>query len=259
MTQQQAEEVAHLSPGSLSRYESCQNSISVLAVEKLLQVYGVDDQDKTAALIDLAKEARRRGWLKGIRGVVWPPLEDLVALERDASKIEEFALAVVPGQLQTERYARAVLQGGMLGTDVEQHVQARLDRAAALFDRDDPPEYWVIFRESVLQCVVGSREVMREQLHHLAAMGQRPHITLSVIPNSHGAHPSMTSWFAILSFDLAPDFGVVYLDYPTGSLYRDDPAEVGRYHRMYQHLIKKALPEEQTLDLIAKTAKDLYS
>ena len=255
MTQQQAEEAAGLGRASLSRYESCVSSIAVPACEKLLTIYGVEG-DRLTALLDLARGARRRGWLKGFKGTIPEWFEDLVALERDASTIQELTLHHVPGLLQTEGYARAILQAGILGLDVDGLVRARLARADIL-DRDTPPEYWVVVCESALHRMVGGRDVMREQLEHLATLAQRPNVTVQVLPNEHGAHPSMTTPFVILGFDLAPDFAVVYLDYLTGSLYRDDPDEVAQYHRAYRHLIKAALPEEHSVELIAARAKDL--
>lgn len=122
---------------------------------------------------------------------------------------------------------------------------------------EPPPEYWVILCESAVDCLVGGREVMREQLEHLAAMVQRPRITIQVLPNSHGAHPSMTAPFVLLNFDLAPGFSVAYFDYLTGSLYRDEPHEVDQYHRAYRHLIKAALPEDQSFRLITSRMRDL--
>lgn len=254
LTQQQAEEAIGLGRASLSRYESCTSSPSVPVAKALLELFGVE-RTKLDALLDLVKGARARGWLKGFKGVVPTWFEDLVALERDASTIQELALHAIPGIMQTERYARAVLQAGILGLDVEGVVKARLARAEIL-RQEKPPEYWVVLCESALDCVVGGPDVMREQLEHLAELAQHPHITIQVLPNSHGAHPSMTSPFIMLDFEIAPDFGVVYLDYLTGSLYRDEPHEVERYRRAYRHLIKSALPEGQSLQLITARAKE---
>src|SRR5690606_3618333 len=133
-------------------------AMRVVDAERLLGVYGVTGEE-LSQLLTLVEQSRRRGKLRGIRGVVWPPLEELIALERDASRIEEFALSVLPGVLQTESYSRAVLSAGALGDQVDQvdqvdqHVQARMDRAAALFDgqtRPSPPTMTVVIRESVL-------------------------------------------------------------------------------------------------------------
>lgn len=255
MTQQQAEDAAGLGRASLSRYESCVSSIAVPACEKLLTIYGVEG-DRLAALLDVARGARRRGWLKGFKGTIPEWFEDLVSLERDASTIQELALHYVPGLLQTEDYARAILRAGILGLDVDGMVAARMARADIL-DREHPPEYWVVLCEAALDCMVGGREVMHGQLEHLATLAQRPNITVQMLPHQHGAHPSMTTPFVLLGFDIAPDFAVVYLDYLTGSLYRDDPDEVAEYHRAYRHLIKAALPEDRSVELIATRAKEL--
>ncbi|NUS72830.1 MAG: transcriptional regulator [Corynebacteriales bacterium] len=229
--------------------------MSVSVAEKLFTIYGVVGE-RLNALLEMTKGARSRGWLRGFRGVVPHWFEDLVLLERDASSMQEVATRVVPGILQTEDYARAVLQGGIVGLDVDSLVQARLARAEVL-DRPLPPEYWVVLCESVLQCQIGGRDVMGLQLDHLVEQAQRPNITMQVLPNSHGAHPSMNNPFTILGFDLAPDFSVVYMDYLTGSLYRDDPDEVAQYHRAYRHIIKAALPEDQSIEIIKVRMKEL--
>lgn len=257
MTQQQAEAVAGLGHGAVSRYESCVSSVSVPVCTALLGAYKLEDDEKRAVLLELAKGGRRRGWLREWKGIIPEWLEDLVALERDAAAMQELALHFVPGLMQTERYARAVLQAGIVGLDVESHLRARLARAAVL-DRDPAPEYWVVLCEPVLHLQVGGREVLAEQLTHLAELAQRPNITVQVLPYTAGAHPSMTTPYVVLEFGaLAPDLGVVYLDYLTGSLYRDEPAEVDQYQRAFRHLIKTALSESQSLDLITKRAQDL--
>lgn len=255
LTQEQAEQASGLSETSLTRYETCRSSISVVAAKALLAVYGVEGEQRDA-LLELARGARSRGWLRGFKGVVPRWLEDLVGLEGDASWIHQYATRVVPGYLQTEPYARAVLSAGIPGADVEQHVQARMARAAIL-EGDAPPEYWLVLCESALRVLVGGRHVMREQLHHIAAVAKRPNVTVQVLPDDHGAHMDMSIPFTFLGFDQAPEFSVVYMDYPTGSLYRDEPDEVEEYHRLYRHLIKAALPDTRSLDLITRRAKEL--
>jgi transcriptional regulator with XRE-family HTH domain len=255
LTQAQAEQAAGLGETSLSRYENATSSMNMASAEKLLRVYGVDDE-RLAQLLEVVRASRRRGGLTGVRGVVPTWLEDLVALERDASTVQELAIRVVPGYLQTEDYARAVLSAGLIGADVERHVRARMERAR-LLDRPEPPEYWLVIAESALQVQVGGPEVMRKQLERIVEIAQRPNVTIQVLPDSHGAHVCMHTAFIVLSFAIAPEFSVVYMDYPTGSLYRDEPAEVEHYHRAYRHLIKAALPDAQSLELIEQRARDL--
>lgn len=257
VTQQEAEKAADLGHSSLSRYESCVSSMQVPAAEKLLAYYGVEGRSLDA-LLDMVRRSRRRQRLAESGPTVWPPLENLVALERDAASIQEVVIRTVPGLLQTEDYARAVLKAGVIGAEVERHVAARLARAAIL-DRQDPPDYWIILCESALRCAVGGKKVMREQLRHLLDMIQKSSITMQVLPDAYGAHPAMLAPFTIHRFHLAPDYAMVYMDYLTGARYIDDPDEVKQYSHTYTHLIKAALPEEQSANLVAKTIEDLYS
>src|SRR5689334_926568 len=90
----------------------------------------------------------------------------------------------VPGLLQTEDYARAVLEAGTIGQgrphDVERHVALRLDRQK-LLTRETPPRLWVIMDETVLRRPVSIRsEVMRDQLDRLLEVCENPAITLQV-------------------------------------------------------------------------------
>lgn len=251
--QSEVEEATDLGKTNLSRWEKGTTSPSIAAAEKLLRYYEVDEAE-TRRLLQLVRDARRRGQPLA----AWEPLEKLLVFERQAARIEELALIAVPGLLQTEEYARAVLQAGILGADVEQHVRVRMKRAEELFGREHPPEYWGILRESVLQSEVGGAAVMRDQCAHLAEMARRPYITLLVIPNRHGAHAGMSNAFTMMSFDPPMGGAAVYFDHLTDSWLRDEKAEVERYDATYRHLVKKALPEEESLEMIEK-AKERYS
>jgi hypothetical protein len=179
-------------------------------------------------------------------------------LERDASTIETFELTLVPGRMQTEDYARAVLQAGLLGNDVEDHVRTRMERAEIL-DAESRPEYFAILNESILRRPVGGKAVMRAQLEHLASMAQRPDITVQILPESVGAHISMTASFSLFRFDVAPQFGVAYMEYLTGALYRDDPIEVATFMDGYRRLTIAAASEADSLRMLNRAIKDYYS
>lgn len=251
LTQAEAERAAGLGESSLSKYETGATSLSVVAAQRLLELYRVPAA-RIEPLLDLARAARRRGGLKRVRGVVWPPMEDLVVFERDATLLRELALTVVPDLLQTEDYARAVLAASTLEDDVERYVWATTTRAVEFLEREPAPEYQVVLRESALHCEVGGPRVLHHQLDHLLAISESPGVSLQVIPDSAGAHPSMGTGFRILSFDIARDFQVVYLDHLTGALYRDDPADVAPFEAAFDHLQKMALPPERSADLISK-------
>jgi transcriptional regulator with XRE-family HTH domain len=114
--------------------------------------------------------------------------------EREATRIRWYEPTFVPGLLQTEAYARALLTGhkGSRAVDAEEKVVARLDRQVIL-DRDDPPDLWVVMDESVLLRLAGGPDVMHEQCERLAEMAQRPNIMIQLIPRSITVHEGLNA------------------------------------------------------------------
>lgn len=253
--QQAAAADNELEQSALSRYEQAKSSMTVHVAERLFRYYGVE-AEQLESMLKLVRGSRKRGWMKDFAGRIPDWFEGFVALERDASQMSDFAIHVLPGLLQTEAYARSVMLGGIETSNVEEITQARIKRAE-VFEAEKPPEYWAVLCESALQCMVGGQKVMEAQLRHILALTDKQNITIQVLPNSAGAHPSMVNPFLLLRFDIAPHYGIVYMDYLTGSIYRDDPAEVGLYDRAFRHIIKNAMSEKASQDLIARTAKDL--
>lgn len=253
--QQTAAADLELDQSALSRYEQAKSSMTVHVAEKLFKYYGVEGS-QLESLLELVRGSRKRGWLKDFTGRVPDWFEGLVALERDASQLYELAIHVLPGLLQTEAYARNVMLAGLKTANVDEATQVRIKRAE-IFEAQEAPEYWAVLCESSLQCMVGGPKVMKEQLQHLLDLAGRQNITIQVLPNSAGAHPSMVNPFLLLRFSIAPHYGVAYMDYLTGSIYRDEPDEVELYDRAFRHLIKNAITEKASKDLIGRIAKDL--
>src|SRR6266702_7466825 len=137
-------------------------------VRTLLELYGVTGPERDG-LIQLARDARQPGWWHSFRDVLPNPYEVYIGLEAGAATIRNFEPVVIPGLLQTEEYARATFRNGPRELDrdeVERRVQVRMARQRILA-RDDRPRLWVVIDEAVIRRVVGSPEVMREQLLHL--------------------------------------------------------------------------------------------
>jgi len=138
-----------------------------------------------------------------------------VDYEAGATSLRLFEHVLVPGLLQTEDYARAVLatRPNTTEEEIDRLVSARLARQEILA-RDDPPLLWVVLDEGVLHREVGDNsEVMRGQLLHLAQMSRRPNVTVEVVPYSAGAHSGLLGAFAVAEFEDAP--AIAYLE--TGS------------------------------------------
>jgi hypothetical protein len=136
-------------------------------------------------------------------------------------------LVVIPGLLQTEEYARAVLstQIGASEEEISDAVAGRIARQRIL-DRDNPPELWSIIDEGILRRPVGSRQIMREQLKHLAEMARRSRILVRVIPLSAGAHQGLNGGaFVVADFEDAPT--VAYQDTAISGQIIEDADQAG--------------------------------
>lgn len=222
----------------------------------MLDLFGVTDADRRDELFQLAKQAKERGaWWRRYGDLPNSYLR-LIELESAASSIRWFEPMVVPGLLQTEHYARAIIRatGPTHGPDeVEREVQARMTRQE-LLTRDDPPEVWVILDEAALRRQVGGRAVMREQCDRLVEVGQLPHVTLQVVPYTQGGYEAIFGGFALLRFP-DPDPDIVYLEAFAGNGFLERPDEVRRCSLVFDHVNAVALSPHDSTELIAAVAK----
>ncbi|MFB9680168.1 helix-turn-helix domain-containing protein [Streptosporangium vulgare] len=181
---------------------------------------------------------------------VW--FRPFVELEREARPLRSFQPVLVPGLLQTEDYARAVLRAGRPGdTDeqVEELVAARMERQRIL-TKPDPPMFWAILDEAVLIRPVGGPQVMRKQLEQLLELVRRPRITIQVIPLDVGAHAGLTGAFVIASFRGSPD--IVYLETAAEGQIVNGPTEIETLLTQLDALRACALPQSASVALMEK-------
>jgi transcriptional regulator with XRE-family HTH domain len=195
-------------------------------------------------LSDHLKSRAYPGWFAD-----WPDRE------AHARRLRSFELVVVPGLLQTKPYARAVLSTRVGGTaeELDEAVAARIGRQQIL-DRDQPPELWVIIDETVLRRTIGSPEIMREQLDHLAGAARRPNIVIRVIPLADGAHQGLNGGaFVIADFDDSAT--IAYQDTAISGQITEDAAEVAALTLTWDTLGLIALPRAASLSLIEVAAR----
>ena len=174
--------------------------------------------------------------------------------EAQAKVLRWFELVAVPGLLQTEEYARAVLRTQVLATDeeIEEMVAARMERQAIL-TRDRPPMLWVILDEGVLRRPVGSAEVMSGQVAKLMEAAGRPNVVIQVIPWSVGAHQGMSGNFVIA--DLPDGLPVVYQDTAARGQIVEDADDLAAVALMWDTLKSEALPRTASRELLEEVAK----
>ncbi|WP_031509352.1 helix-turn-helix domain-containing protein [Streptomyces megasporus] len=254
-----AEEVAErllVSQSKISRLENGRRSISQRDVRDLCGVYEVEDRRIVESLMQMAKESRQQGWWHAFGDI---PYSVYIGLETDAASLRVYEPQVVPGLLQTQAYAEAVVAGALpeaSAADIEKRVKVRMRRQERIHDTKNPLRLWAVVDEAALRRRVGGQQVMREQLERLIEFSRLPHVTVQALPFTMGAHPGVNGQYAILEFPDAADSTVVYLEGVTSDLYLEKATDVQKYSVMYEHLRAQALNAEQTREFVEGIAKE---
>ncbi|MGI5205267.1 helix-turn-helix domain-containing protein [Spirillospora sp. CA-108201] len=149
-------------------------------------------------------------------------LSSLAEFERRASRIRMWEPMVIPGLLQTPDYARAALAAGP-GNDPNADLERRMARGSAVFDREAPPRVTAFLNWAALAQLIGSREVMRDQITHLLALGELPRVSIRVVENQAGAHPGLDGPITVLTVD---DRDLAYDEATTRGRFLMDPLAV---------------------------------
>ncbi|MCT7355643.1 helix-turn-helix domain-containing protein [Streptomyces sp. 15-116A] len=250
----EAARVLRVAPATVRRMETAEVALKIPYVQILLSAYGVPERE-AAAFVELAEEANRPGWWQRFHDVLPEWFSLYVSLEGAARIIRSYEPHFVPGLLQTEDYARAVLEAGTIGTAgpeaVERHVALRMERRR-LLERADPPHLWVIMDETVLRRPVSVEgRVMREQLERLLRYSERDRITLQIAEFAGGPHPGTYAPFTLFRFAEPELPDMVFTEYLTGALYLDSRTEVSAHLEVLDHMTARAASAERTRELLS--------
>lgn len=247
LTLQQLVEGSFYGPSHLSEIERGTRRMPAELAEHVDKVLGTDGFFRRRC--EDVRRAKRRGHASYF--------ERVLEAEKHAKAIEEWCPTLVPGLLQTDVYARALVRAAMplaLDDEVEEKVSARLARARLFEENHKTPVYWAILSEVLLRQPVLPPEQSAEQLEHIAALARRRRIVPQILPWNCGPHPLMMGMAKIMSFPDAPP--LVYLESQHSGDTIDDPALVEEYRRSYDLLRAAALPPEASLALIEQAAED---
>lgn len=232
-----AEEVARnlgWDPSKISRIETGDWKLPRVAdIERLCDVYDVTTAERQA-LITLARQARERGWWEEFKDVIGPALP---GLEAEAVRIRQYQPLLIPGLLQTPDYTRALCRAGMCSdAETERRVEVRRARQR-IFDRPFPPLLWAVIDEAALRKMVGGRDVMRDQVHHLLQVTTQQNIVIQVLLDAVGAHASMGGPIVLLDYETDPT--IAYVE--NVDLYLEASDAVAGYTMRYGHVMGSAL------------------
>jgi hypothetical protein len=255
LTPERAASLLGWSRPKLVAIETAKSQPKLQDVEQMLDLYGSEEAIRLA-LLRLARDIRKRGW--------WTTYSDVLAgsyaeLENDATEIRCWETQVVPGLLQTDDYALAIIRGSQPDEEEEAHLRRLAARATrrTLLSRADSPLLHAVLDEPVLHRAFGGRDVMRRQLLSLAEAAKRPNVQLHVVPYSTQAHPGVDGPFTVLSFEGALELDAAYMEGVVGvCIYLEDIEQVRHCRVAFDRIAEVALPQEDSLALIQDLAKE---
>ncbi|MFF2509202.1 Scr1 family TA system antitoxin-like transcriptional regulator [Streptomyces sp. NPDC058067] len=182
--------------------------------------------------------------------------EEALEFEGQATAIRVYGPKLVPGLLQTEAYARAVLGSGHPPKTDEQRdklLATRLNRARIL-DRFDSPLVWTMLDEAVLRRPIGGPAVMCQQLRHIVELGESRRIRVHVLPYTVGVHALLEGVVSLMWFEELPP--IAYVEgFKTGRVW-ELPSVVRECQVAYDHALGDALSHRKSLALIRSVAED---
>ncbi|MCY9783955.1 helix-turn-helix domain-containing protein [Nocardiopsis sp. EMB25] len=232
MTLLEAAKKAGMGKSNLSKIEQAESkTVPAATLDKLLDLYEVDDPETRSAMHELSKLAGQKGWWSQYKDLLPQILADF---EAEACALRTYEAQVLPGLLQTPEYADAIFRANRVRDDDEiaQRVAARVTRQGIL-KRANPPTYQAIIDEATLRRIVGSPEIMGAQLQHLARMAARPNVDIYVLPFSAGAHPATEGSFVIMDFPDRRDSSIAYLENPVTSMYLEEDHQIRMFNDMF--------------------------
>ena len=242
----------------LIRIETGAVGISTNDLTALLRLYNIKDPKRVRALVAQAKEARKPTWWSKYRAVLPPTYFQYIEFETSASAICTYETSAVPGLLQTEEYATAVISRNRFNPDpktVKTLVEVRMKRQQLLLDRPRPPRLFFVLDEAVIRRLAGDKELRQDQVEKLIRMTDRPEVTIEVVPFSAGIHRGLIEDFSILEFGGTDDNDVLYFEGARMTSFSHDEAdEIALYHELFEEMRSLSLGPEGTRDFLIEVA-----
>jgi len=238
-------------PRLLSQWEL---GIRVPPIEEVARILGYLRVDRvvTDRILFLAQHVKEPNWLDSNPSDLPSALTGIIEYERTATKITNWAPAIVPGLLQTADYARAVLTAARISEEeADRRLVMRLNRQKILAKRE-PVRLNAIVGEATFRTRVGNEDIMSDQFDHLVQAVRRPNISLRIVPLDAGYHPGLLGPFIIYEFGDRP--AIVHLEHYHASGFLPEGGG-GPYHALARLITGKALTEEASLAYLREVTR----
>jgi transcriptional regulator with XRE-family HTH domain len=249
-----------MSTSKLSRLENAQGKPLPRDIRDLIRYYEIESTPLAARLERWVKAAERPGWWTSYDDEVIEGLDAHLAYEVDASVARVYTIPFLPVLLQTLDYTRAVYQDMERRSEPEirQLLAVRLRRQEALRSREglEPLRLIAVTHESSLHELVGSADIMRQQLDELVERSIAPNVTLRVLPFTAKPTFSMTCMYALFEYKDIGESDVVHIETHAGFFSVEDEGQVKKYRTYHDALMRASLTEEESRNLICKIRDD---
>jgi len=261
---QATERLGWPSSSKLSRIELARSGVKQGDLQSLLNLYKVTSAHREE-LNALAEESRRSGPIRTASTRLPGELIAFLEAEAEAESIWVWEPQIVPGLLQTENYTRALLEAwitrfSLPSGEVDRRIEARRLRQEVL-TRNPPIQLSAVMDESVLRRRIGEAAVMYEQLKHLSALSELPHIDVRILP-LEGAHLVGTGAFNYLGFRQIHDVPLndfVVFEHLTGMDEVEDENDVHQYRLVFETLMNDSLGSDESRALITVVANEAWA
>lgn len=250
-----------ISTSKLSRLENAQGRPLPRDIRDLIQYYGIENSALAGRLERWVLAAQRPGWWTDFDAEVIEGIDAHLSYETDASVERVYTLPFVPALLQTLDYARVIFRDmeGRSEKEIRQLLEVRLRRQGELRRRDglDPLQLIAVTHESTLRQVVGSPDIMREQLDALTEGSTLPNVRLRVLPFTAPPTFSMTCMYALFEYQDAAESDVVHIETHAGFFSVENAEQVAEYRAAHAALVSAALSEDDSRELIRSIRDEL--
>ena len=253
------EEVAGALGISVSKLSRMENGICKPApddVSALLGLYRVP-APRRSELLSLVREGQEYNWWRVQNGNMPAIAEDVVTFEKEATALQNYELAIVPGLLQTPEYTRAftaMANEKLTAAAIDRLVEVRASRQQN-WRRPEGPPLHVIMDESACRRSIGGAEVMHEQLRHIVRAARQSKLTVQVLPTTV-VHPGLEGSFVVLDYDGEPS--LVCTEHPFSAAFLEGTDIVSAAKDLFRRLRTFASSPEDSVDLIASIADELH-
>jgi hypothetical protein len=259
LTGEQAGAALERSGSWVSRVEAGnwgQRGLRLRDLRELFAIYQLTDRKRRAELEALFTAGQHRPWYSDYSDVVTPSYASFIGWEAAAQTILAYEGAVMPGLIQTRRYAEAVFRQTVPLVNpakIEKLLEVRMTRQQRVI-RESRPLIQVVLDEAVLKRVIGGTVVFRGQIEYLLQiLREESQIDLRVLPFSRSDRAALATSFTILHLgDNEPD--VVYVETASGGVSEND---VASYHEVFNHLLTVALDATETEATLREVLKGL--